>query len=166
MNGANTGLFGYVQPIARWDHNFNDRDRLYALFHLPALHAGTEQQRFPFAGGFGDRELQSGSDQNYIIGVDTRGFRLPRLLTCGLPWDRFTEYFPESNCGGLSDGGAVGHFEFSARAHGGVNAAPRVDVGFGVVDHREFVHVEYGNSVGRIARSDSDSGQALAAFRR
>jgi hypothetical protein len=32
LNAGNTGRYWYNQPIVRWDHNFSDKDKFYALF--------------------------------------------------------------------------------------------------------------------------------------
>lgn len=93
---GNTGDYKYVQPIARYDHNFNDKDRVYAVF---TYQYGTDIQnqtgfKEPAALGSGTTER---TEQNYIL-------EWTRIASANRVWDlrasfgRFTEYFPENNC--------------------------------------------------------------------
>ena len=40
VNSANRGRYWYNQPIGRWDHNFGEKDKFYALFSEFQTHGG------------------------------------------------------------------------------------------------------------------------------
>ena len=126
LNGANTGLFGYFQPIARWDHNFNDRDRIYALFTYQ--HSTQEQSSngFPSPADLGTGTSER-NDQNYIVEW-THVVSPATVIDMRASLGRFTEYFPESNCGACLTADQLGILNYPHAPTVAVNAAPRVDL--------------------------------------
>lgn len=89
---ANTGHYHYNQPMGRWDHVFNDKDRFYALV--------TYQHGYEFRNSTGfnppaeEGEIFSQrTDQNYIADW-TRVISPTAVLDVRASYGRFTSIFP------------------------------------------------------------------------
>ena len=126
INGANSGESGYVQPIARWDHNFSDRDRLYALFTYQ--HSTQEQSSngFPSPADLGTGTSER-TGQNYI--AEWTHVVSPRtIVDLRASFGRFTERYPESNCGDCLTADQLGILNLPHAPTVVINAAPRIDL--------------------------------------
>lgn len=92
--GGSSGHYQYLQPIARWDHNFGDSDRLFTLF--TAEHGSQNQSGNGFPGpadtGLGNAERTS---QHYVMDW-TRVINPSTIANLRASFGRFTQYFPES----------------------------------------------------------------------
>lgn len=94
--GGNTGNYKYVQPVARYDHSFNDKDRFYAVF---TFQHGTDIENstgFPGAAALGSGTTER-QDQNYIAEW-THISSASRVWDVRASFGRFTEFFPQNNC--------------------------------------------------------------------
>ncbi len=126
LNGANTGRFGYVQPIARWDHNFSERDRLYALFTFQHSTQTQSSNGFPSPADLGTGTSER-TGQNYILEW-THVTSPSTILDLRMSLGRFTEIYPESSCGSCLTADQLGILNLPHAPTVGVNAAPRVDL--------------------------------------
>ncbi len=123
---GNAGHFSYLQPVVRWDHNFSDRDRLYALFTYD--HDTQQATLNGFSGvagtGTGTGERTS---QNYVVDW-TRVLSATAIWNMRASFGRFTEFFPESACLACLPASALGiHLPSSASPAG--DLAPHIDFG-------------------------------------
>ncbi len=126
LAGGNSGRYSYFQPIARWDHNFGERDRLYGLM---TYQHGTEMQN---SNGFpGPASIGSGTNertnQNYIAEW-TRVLSPTTIFDLRLSFGRFTEYFPESSCLTCLTADSLGILKMPRPPTVAYNTAPRVDL--------------------------------------
>ena len=126
VNGANTGRYGYEQPIGRWDHNFSERDRLYALFTYQHSTQAQSSNGFPSPADLGTGTSQR-TGQN-VITEWTHVISPTTIIDLRASFGRFTEYYPESNCGGCLTADQLGILNLPHAPTVGVNAAPRVDL--------------------------------------
>jgi len=90
---ANTnGHYRYDQPIGRWDHNFSDSDKIYALITYQHGKEYRNQTGFPPPAGSGDINSQR-TDQNYIAAW-THILSPRTALDVRGSFGRFTSMFP------------------------------------------------------------------------
>jgi carboxypeptidase family protein len=92
VNGGNVGRYFYYQPMARWDHIFNDKDRLHFIFTFQHGSEFRNQTGFPPPSGSGDINSER-TDQNYIISW-THVVSPTTLLDFRASYGRFTSIFP------------------------------------------------------------------------
>jgi carboxypeptidase family protein len=92
VNGANVGKYRYYQPMVRWDHIFNDKDKLAVTFTYQ--HGGEYRDSTGFGPPAGSGDVGSErTDQNYIISW-THVISPTALLDVRASYGRFTSYFP------------------------------------------------------------------------
>jgi carboxypeptidase family protein len=89
---SNAGRYHYNQPMGRWDHNFSQNDRLYALFTYQHGYEYRNQTGFPPPAGSGDIFSQR-TDQNYIADW-THVLSPSSVLDVRGSFGRFTSLFP------------------------------------------------------------------------
>nr|MDQ2901424.1 TonB-dependent receptor [Acidobacteriota bacterium] len=123
---GNSGRYAYVQPIARWDHNFNDKDRLYALFTYQNGYAVQSTNGFPSPADIGSGTSQR-AEQSYITEW-THVLSPSSVVDVRASFGRFTEYFPESSCPLCLTADALGIKIFPHAPTVEQNAAPRVNL--------------------------------------
>ena len=123
---AHPGHFQYFQPIARWDHNFSDRDRLYALFTYDQDSEQESTNGFAGPAGTGAGNLQRTS-QNYVLDW-TRVVSPTAIWDVRASFGRFTEFFPDSSCPACLTASALG-IRLPQTASAAGSSAPHIDVG-------------------------------------
>lgn len=90
---GNTGRYRYEQPMVRWDHIFNDRDRLYVLFTFQDGNEFRSNNGFPPPAEVG-QIISERRDQNYVI--DWTHVHSPQtVLDMRVSFGRFSSYFPD-----------------------------------------------------------------------
>ncbi len=88
----NTGKYSYNQPMGRWDHIFNDKDRFYAV--VTYQHGSEFRSANGFAPPAQEGEIFSQrTDQNYIADW-TRILSARAVLDVRASYGRFTSIFP------------------------------------------------------------------------
>lgn len=89
---SNTGKYNYNQPMGRWDHVFNERDRFYAM--ATYQHGSEFRNSNGFAPPAQEGDLFSQrTDQNYIADW-TRVVNANLVLDVRASFGRFTSIFP------------------------------------------------------------------------
>jgi hypothetical protein len=123
---ANTGRSSYVQPIGRWDHNFGDKNRFFALFTYQ--HSTEEQSSsgFPALIDIGTGTAQQ-TAQNYVMDW-TRVISAATVLDARASFGRFTVLAPESSCTGCVTADQLGITNFPHAPTVQQNTAPRIDL--------------------------------------
>jgi hypothetical protein len=123
---ANASDSMYIQPIARWDHNFSDKDRFYALFTYQHSTESQSSSGFPpeIDAGTGKAE-QTG--QNYIAAW-TRVISPNTVADLRASFGRFTVFAPESACTGCVTADQLGIANFPHAPTVQQNSAPRIDL--------------------------------------
>ncbi len=122
---ANSGHFQYAQPIARWDHNFSDRDRLYFLFTYDRDRQASTGNGFagPAAAGGNGQHVS----QNFV--ANWTHVRSPTAIwNVRASFGRFTEFFPESSCSGCLSASSLG-IQLPPPATGLSGRSPHFDIG-------------------------------------
>jgi hypothetical protein len=95
LRADSLGRYRYDQPMGRWDHTFNENNRMYALVTFQ------HGQEFRNNNGF-DPPAQRGNitsqrtDQNYIMDY-TRVLSPTAVLDIRGSFGRFTEFFPDGD---------------------------------------------------------------------
>jgi hypothetical protein len=124
---GNEGHFKYLQPIARWDHNFSDRDRLYTLFTYDHDTQQESDNGFSGAAGTGAGNGQRTS-QNYVVDW-TRVFSPTAVANVRLSFGRFTAFFPESSCPSCLTAASLG-IQLPQSPSAVPGTPPHIDAGF------------------------------------
>jgi hypothetical protein len=86
------GRYRYDQPMGRWDHNFSDSDKIYALVTFQHGKEYRNSTGFAPPAGSGDINSQR-TDQNYITAW-THVLNPTTVLDVRGSFARFTTYFP------------------------------------------------------------------------
>jgi len=86
------GRYRYDQPIGRWDHNFSDKDKIYALVTYQHGKEYRNSTGFPSPAGSGDINSQR-TDQNYVAAW-THVLSPTTVLDIRASFGRFTSMFP------------------------------------------------------------------------
>ena len=89
---GNTGRYHYNQPMGRWDHNFGQNDRFYALATYQHGYEFRNQTGFAPPAGSGDIFSQR-TDQNYVADW-THVLSPTSILDIRGSFGRFTSLFP------------------------------------------------------------------------
>lgn len=90
---GNTGRYRYEQPMLRWDHIFNDKDRLYFLFTFQDGNEFRSNNGFPPPAEVG-QIISERTDQNYVI--DWTHVHSPQtVLDVRVSFGRFSSHFPD-----------------------------------------------------------------------
>jgi hypothetical protein len=92
VNGGNVGRYFYYQPMVRWDHIFNEKDKLHFIFTFQHGSEYRNQTGFAPPAGSGNNNSER-TDQNYIISW-TRVISPTTLLDVRASYGRFTSIFP------------------------------------------------------------------------
>ena len=123
---GNTGRSAYVQPIGRWDRNFGEKNRFFALFTFQ--HSTEEQSAsgFPAPIDIGTGTAQQ-TAQNYIADW-TRVISPSTVLDARISFGRFTVLSPESSCTGCVTADQLGIANFPHAPTVQQNSAPRIDL--------------------------------------
>ncbi|MDQ2947835.1 MAG: TonB-dependent receptor, partial [Acidobacteriota bacterium] len=95
----NTGRYRYDQPMGRWDHTFDQNNRIYGIVTFQHGHEYRNQNGFQPPAQTGNI-VSERTDQNYIADW-TRVISSRSILDVRLSFGRFTSYFPD----GLNDFG-------------------------------------------------------------
>ena len=126
LAAGNTGRSAYTQPIARWDRNFGEKDRFFALF---AYQHSTETQSssgFPVQIDIGTGTAEQ-TTQHYV--TDWSRILSPNsVLDLRASFSRFTVLSPESACTGCVTADALGIANFPHAPTVEQNSAPRIDL--------------------------------------
>ena len=127
MNAANTGRYWYNSPIVRWDHNFSEKNKFYALF---SEYHGYE---FRSTNTFPKPVAQGNIDNNRTFtGLnldDTHVLSPTMVLDVKASFFRFVQLTPRLLRPGARDFGAVDrHDQYDSRADG---------AGFGDPQHHD-----------------------------
>ena len=123
---GNSGRYAYVQPIGRWDHNFGEKDRLYALFTYQHSTEIQSDNGFPAPADTGYLGSER-TDQNYVAEW-THVVSPATVLDVRASFGRFTALFPESSCFGCLTAADLGITNFPYAPTVTQNAAPHIDV--------------------------------------
>ncbi|MCI0388773.1 MAG: TonB-dependent receptor, partial [Acidobacteria bacterium] len=92
VNGGNVGRYRYYQPMVRWDHIFNEKDRVHFIFTFQ--HGGEYRDSTGFGPPAGSGDVGSERrDQNYVISW-THVVSPTTLLDVRGSYGRFTSFFP------------------------------------------------------------------------
>lgn len=86
------GRYRYDQPMGRWDHNFSDNDKFYALVTFQHGKEYRNSTGFAPPAGSGDINSQR-TDQNYVAAW-THVLSATSVLDVRLSFGRFTSEFP------------------------------------------------------------------------
>ncbi len=86
------GRYRYDQPMGRWDHNFSDNDKFYALVTYQHGKEYRNSTGFPVPAGSGDINSQR-TDQNYVAAW-THVLSPTSVLDVRASFGRFTSEFP------------------------------------------------------------------------
>ncbi len=86
------GHYRYDQPIGRWDHNFSDTDKIYALVTYQHGKEYRNSTGFPPPAGSGDINSQR-TDQNYVAAW-THVVSPTTVFDIRASFGRFTSMFP------------------------------------------------------------------------
>ncbi len=105
-SAAYSGRASYAQPIVRWDHNFSDRDRLYALFTFQTGGDIENTNGFPSLADVGSANTDR-TGQNYITEW-THILSPSTVADVRLSFGRFTSYSPDSTCTDCLSAAALG----------------------------------------------------------
>lgn len=90
--GGNVGRYRYYQPMARWDHNFSENDKLHVIFTFQ--HGGEYRDSTGFGPPAGSGDVGSErTDQNYIVSW-THVVSPTTLLDVRASYGRFKSFFP------------------------------------------------------------------------
>ncbi len=92
VNGGNVGRYKYYQPMARWDHNFSERDKFHFVFTFQHGQEYRDSTGFGPPAGSGDVGSQR-TDQNYILSW-THLLSATAVLDVRGSFGRFTSFFP------------------------------------------------------------------------
>jgi len=90
--GGNVGRYYYYQPMARWDHVFNEKDKLNFTFTFQHGEEYRDSTGFGPPAGSGDVGSER-TNQNYIISW-THVVSPTTLLDVRASYGRFTSFFP------------------------------------------------------------------------
>ena len=123
---GNAGRYRYDQPLARWDHVFGDRDRLYTLFTYQHGSEFRSVNGFPGAASIGFRGSQR-TDQNYVAEW-THIVSPATVFSLRASFGRFTEYFPENDRNFDFTADKLGILQFPHAPTVPQNTAPRIDM--------------------------------------
>jgi hypothetical protein len=123
---GNTGHLAYVQPIGRWDRNFGEKTRFFALFTFQ--HSTEEQSNsgFPAQIDIGTGTAEQ-TVQNYIADF-TRVISPSTVIDARASFGRFTVLSPESGCSGCVTAEQLGISNFPHAPTVTQNSAPRIDL--------------------------------------
>lgn len=89
----NTGKYRYDQPMARWDHNFSQNDRLYAIFTFQHGNEDRNNTGFPAPAETG-QIISERTFQTYILDW-VHVFSSATVLDIRGSFGRFTSDFPD-----------------------------------------------------------------------
>jgi Carboxypeptidase regulatory-like domain len=93
--GGNVGRYHYDQPMGRWDHLFNDRDRVSAVVTGERGHDFTSTNGFAPPAEVGN-QTDYRFDQNYI--AEYTHIQSPStVFNVRASFGRFSEFFPDSS---------------------------------------------------------------------
>jgi hypothetical protein len=123
---GNSGRYGYVQPLARWDHNFSEKDRFYVLFTYQHSTQAQSDNGFPSPADIGTGHSER-TDQNYIAEW-THVLSPTAVFDLRASFGRFTGYFPESSCASCLSASTLGIANYPFAPTVQQNAAPRIDL--------------------------------------
>ena len=95
LRADSLGRYGYDQPSGRWDHVFNDKDRLYGLITYQHGHEFRNNNGFEPPAQRGNITSQR-TDQNYIFDF-TRVWSPTMVMDIRGSFSRFTSIFPDGD---------------------------------------------------------------------
>jgi hypothetical protein len=121
-----SGRAAYVEPIARWDHNFSDRDRFYALFTLQSGSDVENTNGFPAPADVGSANTDR-TGQNYIVEW-THILSPSAVADTRLSFGRFTSYSPDSTCTDCLTAAALGMTQMPQAPTTMTGAAPHINL--------------------------------------
>jgi hypothetical protein len=93
--GGNVGRYRQDQPMGRWDHIFNDRDRLSAIVTVESGRDFTSTNGFPPPAEVGN-QTDYRTDQNYIAEF-THIISPSMVFDFRASFGRFTQLFPDAS---------------------------------------------------------------------
>ena len=102
----NLGRYYYEQPMARWDHIFNNGDKLYGLYTGQQGYEYRSSTGFPKPAATGNTNNER-TDQNAIVDY-TRVIRSSAVLDLRLSFGRFVQTTPGYSDLTLTAGGTLG----------------------------------------------------------
>jgi hypothetical protein len=126
VNGGNVGKYWYYQPMGRWDHVFNENDKLHVIATFQYGEEYRDSTGFGPPAGSGDVGSQR-TDQNYIISW-THVVSPTTLLDVRASYGRFTSYFPRWTDFGLT-AADVGMTQMITAPSTDLKSVPRIQVG-------------------------------------
>jgi hypothetical protein len=185
VRGDNLGIYRYEQPIAKWDHIFNDKHRFNAVY---TFQDGSEYRN---SNGF-DPPAQNGNmtgtvrrDQNWKFAYDWT-MSSTRILHWQASFDRFVENFPDDSSGGEFTYDKLGIKSIPAVPTFPSRLAPRVQVsGFNEIFGNQYVNqssrqqanfqiyvaeqkgrhsLKYGMEWAKVMRHNKSSGRSSGLF--
>lgn len=126
VNGGNVGKYRYEQPMVRWDHIFNDNNKLYFVFTFQDGGEYRDSTGFGPPAGSGDVG-STRRDQNYILSWN-RVISPTTLLDVRGSFGRFRSYFPRWTDFGLT-AADLGMTQMITAPSTELKSVPRVQVG-------------------------------------
>jgi len=93
--GGNVGRYKYDQPMGRWDHSFNDRDRVSAIVTVERGHDFTSTNGFAPPAEVGN-QTDYRFDQNYIAEY-THIASASTVFNMRASFGRFSQFFPDAS---------------------------------------------------------------------
>lgn len=124
--GGNVGRYKYDQPMGRWDHLFNDRDRLSAIVTVERGHDFTSTNGFAPPAEVGN-QTDYRFDQNFIAEF-THIHSASTVFNIRASFGRFSEFFPDASGSSNLTASALGMTQMTHAPTVTTDAPPSFDL--------------------------------------